>query len=178
MEEAYFTFAGIIDQNAARNFLAQFAAASQSGVKKAHLVVQSSGGSPQDAGFLYNHLRNLPLELVTYNQGMVASSAVVLYLAGKVRLCAPTATFCLHAASSTLANARAGSLATGSAYLSLDNARLEAALRDNLVLNESEWTTYTHHDLYLTAQEAVLRNLAHQIGQFAPPAGTQVFNIQ
>jgi hypothetical protein len=51
-------------------------------ITTAHILIQSNGGYVSDGICLYNYLSKLPIKIVTYNAGAVASIAVILYLAG------------------------------------------------------------------------------------------------
>ena len=39
------------------------------------------------------------------------------------------------------------------------------------------WAQLDHHDLYLSATEAVQFGIAQEIDEFSPPAGAKVFNV-
>jgi ATP-dependent Clp protease protease subunit len=61
--------------------------------------------------------------------------------------------------------------------LVLDDQRSEEIWRENIQMPEELWTELDHHDLYLTGEEAVKYGLATELGDFAPPAGTQVYRV-
>jgi ATP-dependent Clp protease protease subunit len=63
-------------------------------ITTAHILIQSNGGYVSDGICLYNYLSKLPIKIVTYNAGAVASIAVILYLAG--RALPATARFMVH----------------------------------------------------------------------------------
>jgi hypothetical protein len=55
--------------------------------------------------------------------------------------------------------------------------RGEGILKEHLTLPKALWTKHKHHDLYLTAAEAVRYGLAEEIANFAPPFGAKIFSI-
>ena len=83
-KEIWITLTGQIDQSMVKGVF-QFAAnATHDQIKTVHLLIQSGGGFVSDGICLYNFLKNLPINLVTYNMGNVSSMAVILYLAAKI----------------------------------------------------------------------------------------------
>jgi ATP-dependent Clp protease protease subunit len=43
-------------------------------------LVQSTGGFVGDGIAIYNYLRNVPIEIIAYNGGMVSSIAVLVFI--------------------------------------------------------------------------------------------------
>lgn len=67
------------------------------GVERVTVTISSPGGEVATGLKLYGELRSAPLaELVTYNNGSVASAANLVYLAGDKRIATPDAKFYLH----------------------------------------------------------------------------------
>ena len=64
--------------------------------RKIHLLISSPGGSVFHGLSLYNFIKGSPIEIDTYNFGSVDSIGVVIFCAGKKRLCVPHARFLLH----------------------------------------------------------------------------------
>jgi len=56
----------------------------------------SGGGSLSPTFAAYHFLRSLETPLKIYNMGNVESSAMLLYLAGEIRVAAPTSRFLIH----------------------------------------------------------------------------------
>jgi len=63
---------------------------------KLNLYMSSHGGSLDDGMSIYGFLRSFPLELTTINTGMVASIAILPFLAGKNRIALPHSLFHFH----------------------------------------------------------------------------------
>lgn len=78
----------------------------RSGVNRLHLLLSTPGGSVSHGIYLYNLLRGLPIEVVTYNIGTVDSIGVIVYCAGKERISVPHARFFLHPIGMDVGNLR------------------------------------------------------------------------
>jgi ATP-dependent protease ClpP protease subunit len=61
-----------------------------------HLLMSTTGGHTMYGLTLYNLLRALPMEIVTYNIGSVDSAGIMPFLAGQRRYACPQATFLFH----------------------------------------------------------------------------------
>lgn len=94
--EAYVHFTREINGDTAEALLDSMTALANEGVPRVVLCMASAGGWTAKATAVYNMLRALPLCLVTYNIGEVASAANMLFLAGEERYACPQATFLLH----------------------------------------------------------------------------------
>ena len=66
------------------------------GATRILLNISSNGGETVTAISMYNYLKSLPVQIDTCNIGNVASAAVLLYLAGKVRYCKENSKFLIH----------------------------------------------------------------------------------
>jgi ATP-dependent protease ClpP protease subunit len=60
------------------------------------LCISSEGGMIEQAFYAYELLRALPVGVGTYNVGLVASAANILFMAGNVRMAAPGTSFLFH----------------------------------------------------------------------------------
>lgn len=175
----YATLTGIVDASMVQRVFAAGAPIVNSKVKTVHLLIQSTGGGIGDGIALYNYLRNLPIELVTYNVGQVSSIAVLIYLSGKRRLVNKSATFMLHKSTMTLITpAPVEQLQRAAQGLSIEDARSEAILHEHLpALPPELWERHERGELTLTAEESVTFGLAHELGDFAPPAGSSLSTV-
>jgi ATP-dependent Clp protease protease subunit len=149
----------------------------QSGAQRIHLLVQSVGGSIQDGVCLFNYFRALPIELVAYNVGSVSSAATIAYLGAHRRKVSAFGTFMIHRAHANLQGANADMVQARIPSLIMDDERTEAILRDCIQLSPEQWAVHQSSDLWLSAKEAVAAGLAHELGEFAPPKGTTIFNV-
>jgi ATP-dependent Clp protease protease subunit len=142
-----------------------------------HLLIHSTGGSVSDSVCLYNFLKVYPLELTAYNSGTLASGAVIAFLGAKKRKASASATFMLHRTAGTTQAASAGSLHTLANSVELDDRRTEVILREHIELTPDQWLKLDKGDLFLSADDALKVDLIHEIGDFSPAPGTQIFNI-
>jgi ATP-dependent protease ClpP protease subunit len=140
-----------------------------------HLLFQSSGGSVGDGVFLYNLFKSLPIRLTIYNVGSVCSIAVVAYMGAARRVVSPRATFMIHQTTTKLAGAPGMIMKGVTKSLITDDERAESILSADITLADGErWSNLDYYDFYFSGKEAVAIGLAHELGEFSPPAGTPV----
>ncbi len=142
-----------------------------------HVLFQTAGGYIGDGVFLYNFFRTIPIELTLYNGGQISSAGVIAFLGAGHRKTSPNATFMIHRSTNTAQFATSSKLQHIAKSLILDDQRCETILRNHTNLPPELWTEIEHRDLYVSGEEAVSFNIADGIGEFSPPAGTQVFNL-
>lgn len=177
-EDIYLTLAGTVDSQMAQRVFNSLALATQHGVKRVHLLIHSSGGFIPDGIGLYNYLKNLPLEIYTYNAGQVSSIAVTVYLAGTKRFASATGSFMIH---KSHISPRAGStsieLRELAKSLAREDARVESILKGSINMPKRLWMLHSKSDLYLSSEEALSFGLINAIQDFCPPHGSLVYNI-
>jgi ATP-dependent Clp protease protease subunit len=176
-EEIYAVFCGGIDQASAQKLVSSLSVASVNNVKHIHLLFQSAGGFVGDGVFLYNLFRSVPVELTLYNVGQISSAGVIAYLGAKSRKTTRHATFMIHRSNNSPQFATARRLAHVAKSLVLDDQRTEDIVRQHVALSDELWLELEHHDLYFSAEDAVQFGIATEIAEFAPPLGTQLFNL-
>jgi ATP-dependent Clp protease, protease subunit len=118
-----------------------------------------------------------PFELTLYNVGQISSAGVTAYLGAKHRKTTANATFMLHRSTNSPQFATAAKLAHAAKSLVLDDERTETIVREHVKFPPELWDALAHHDVYVSGKEAIKFGIAHEVGEFAPPAGTQVFNL-
>ncbi|MFA9219356.1 MAG: ATP-dependent Clp protease proteolytic subunit [Sphingomonadaceae bacterium] len=176
--QAWFTLSGDVNSDMVRRVFDAVADMSEDRISTAHLLIQSNGGYVSDGICLYNYLSKLPIRIITYNAGAVASIAVILYLSGSQRYASETARFMVHKSHASAPHgARPDALRIIVEGLQADDARTEQILRQHVNLGEEHWRTHAYSDLHLTAAEAMAVNLIDDIRDFAPPKGQRVTNI-
>lgn len=174
----WFTLAGTVDNQMVQRVFQSFAAAMQSGVKDAHILIQSSGGFVGDGIAIYNYLSNLPINITTYNAGSVSSIAVLVFLAGVHRVASETSTFMIHKThASPPPGATAAVLKELIDSLNIDNANTESILHRHIHMPPEKWDLHQHGNLIITAEEAKQFELVHELGPFSPSVDGQLFNI-
>lgn len=101
---------------------------SQRGSSITALVRIASRGGDTDAGLsVYALLRAMPCRVVTIGLGVVESAAIVIFCAGKERVCTPNTRFTLHASRTTIA--RSMSIKSLEETTAVAKSRFEAELR-------------------------------------------------
>jgi ATP-dependent Clp protease protease subunit len=176
-EIVYAAFCGDIAQVTAAKVVAGLTNAMGAKSKHVHLLFQTAGGYVGDGVFLYNFFRTIPIELTLYNVGQISSAGVIAYLGAKRRKTARNATFMLHRSASSPQFATSAKLGHVAKTLILDDERTETIIRDHVKFPPELWAKIENHDIYITGEEAVKFGVADEIAEFAPPLGTQVFNI-
>ncbi len=95
---AWFTLSGDVNSDMVRRVFDAVADMTEDRITTAHILIQSNGGYVSDGICLYNYLSKLPIKIITYNAGAVASIAVILFLAGAERYASDTARFMVRTA--------------------------------------------------------------------------------
>ena len=175
---AWFTLSGDVNSDMVRRVFEAAADMTEDHIETAHILIQSNGGYVSDGICLYNYLSRLPINIITYNAGAVASIAVILYLAGGQRYASETARFMVHKSHASAPHgARPDALRIIVEGLQADDARTEQILRDHVRLTDEHWMIHAYSDLHLTAGEAETVGLIDAVRDFAPPKGRRVTNI-
>lgn len=173
----YAVFCGDIAQVTAQKVVAGLAAAMGAHVQHVHLLFQSAGGYVGDGVFLYNFFHSIPIELTLYNVGQISSAGVIAYLGARHRKTTRSATFMLHRSTNSSQFATSAKLQNTAKSLVLDDQRTETIARNHVHFPPRVWNRLKHLDVYLSGEEAVSFGVADEIAEFAPPLGTQVYNI-
>ena len=175
---AYFTLSGDVNSDMVHRVFECVSWMTEQGIDTAHVLVQSNGGYVSDGLCLYNFLANAPVKFVMYNGGAVASIAVILFLSGKRRYASETARFMVHKShASASPGARPDALNIIVEGLRADDARTEAILRRHIELTPEQWAIHQYSDLHLTARDAKIAGMIHDLGDFAPPKGAILRNM-
>lgn len=181
LREVFATFAGPIDNQASSKFFQFFNAALFDKMQKVHLLIQSAGGVIGDGVAIYNYLQGLPIEIATYNCGAADSASIYIYLAGKTRFVADTATFMMHNPSWTSPAPipqTPQSLKDRKISLDEDIKRTKAILSKHLSLPPKTWSSIDRGELVINATKAIECGLSTEIGLFMPRPECQVIAIE
>lgn len=177
-QHGYFTLSGDVNSDMVRRVFNAVADITEDKLTTAHILIQSNGGYVSDGICLYNFLSKLPLDIITYNAGAVASIAVTLFLAGRQRHASDTARFMVHKSHATASpGSRPDALSIIVEGLRADDMRTERILRGQVNLTEEQWQVHAYSDLHLTADQALEVGLIESIRDFAPPKGKRLTNI-
>ena len=177
-QHGWFTLSGDVNSDMVRRVFDAVADMTEDKLSTAHILIQSNGGYVSDGICLYNFLSKLPIKLVTYNTGAVASIAVTLFLAGQQRYASDTARFMVHKSHATASpGARPDALSIIVEGLRADDQRTERILRSHVALTEDQWMVHAYSDLHLTAEQALEVGLVEAIRDFEIPKGKRLTNI-
>ena len=176
--DVFWTFAGPLDQASSGRFNQQVPFMMSMPAHAAHhLSIQTAGGTVGEGIWLYNFLRTFPRNLIVYNSGTVASIGTIAYLGAPQRRVSAHAAFMVHRTTLNPLPPTATNLAVATKVLAIEDQRTEAILRERARLTEAHWRQLDHHDLWLTAQEAMDVGIATEIGEFVPQRGGTLFII-
>jgi ATP-dependent Clp protease protease subunit len=175
--DTYAVFCGGIEQATAQKIVSGLTGAMARKAKHVHVLFQTAGGYVGDGVFLYNFFRTIPIELTLYNSGQISSAGVIAFLGAGHRKTSPNATFMIHRSTNTAQFATSTKLQHIAKSLILDDQRSEAILKNHVNLPPELWAEIEHRDLYISGAEGVSFNMADEIGEFSPPAGSQVYNL-
>lgn len=174
----FFGFTGMIDDDGASRLASALNLAVNESMDEVHLCISSPGGFVHSGVYVYNHMRALPLKVVAYNTGSVASIAVAVFVGAAERYCSRHGVFMVHPTSfPPQAGMTATLLQSTLAAALADDARTEAILRECANVPEAVLSDRRSKDVYITAQEAVAYGLAHEVREFALPEGNQMLQI-
>jgi ATP-dependent Clp protease protease subunit len=177
-QHGWFTLSGDVNSDMVRRVFNAVADMTEDKLTTAHILIQSNGGYVSDGICLYNFLSKLPIRLVTYNTGAVASIAVTLFLSGQQRYASDTARFMVHKSHATASpGARPDALSIIVEGLRADDQRTERILRGHVALTEDQWLVHAYSDLHLTAEQAREVGMVEAIRDFEIPKGKRLTNI-
>jgi ATP-dependent Clp protease, protease subunit len=152
----YASLAGPVDGQMVQRIFGGFSIAVNQKVEIVHLLIHSTGGLIGDGVGIYNYLRKLPLQLITYNGGAVSSIAVLIFLAGTQRKASKTATFMIHRSHFTSAvPSTTDTLEAMTSMLKIDDGRIEEIIKEHIHLPEDQWKLHERADLTITASDAL-----------------------
>lgn len=146
------------------------------GVTKVHLLFHSFGGFVGDGVFMYNLFSSLPIEVVIYNGGQVASAGVLAFLGAKERKTTAGGVFMIHRSQNPGQFGSAAKLKTVTDSLVLDDARSDAIFRKHLKLPKEVLDQFEHHDVNLSGEDGLKYGFVDEITNFSPPPGSKVYN--
>jgi ATP-dependent protease ClpP protease subunit len=96
MKEAYIRFMAPVDTRTTAVLFQIIDNKLKEKVERIHLMLSSPGGSVFHGLSVYNFLRGAPIEVYTYNFGIVDSIGVVIFCSGSKRFSVPHARFLIH----------------------------------------------------------------------------------
>ena len=174
----FFGFSGVIDDDGVTRIAAAFNLAVNEGTAEVHLCLSSLGGYVHSGIYLYNHIRSLPLDVVMYNLGSVASIAVAVFVAANRRYCSEHGVFMIHPTSLSPQAGMTATLLQSSLDGALaDDLRTESILRERTRIPNDTLSARRAKDVHITPQAALDFGLVDEVREFALPQGYQIFQI-
>lgn len=145
------------------------------------ILISSPGGSVFHGLSAYNYLKGLPADISTHNFGSVDSIGVILYCAGRRRLCVPQARFLLHGVSAGFpqgANLEEKQLEERLKGLKIDIENIAKVVAANTGKSVQEVTQAMLDRTTLNPEEARGWGLVHEIKTELFATGSEVISIQ
>ncbi|EFI52018.1 ATP-dependent Clp protease proteolytic subunit [Afipia sp. 1NLS2] len=173
----YGLFAGFIDQQAVMRFHNAISVATNAGVKRIHLLFQTTGGGIGEGISLYNLFRSSPVEIHLYNVGSVSSIGVIAYLGATRRIASKHSAFMIHRSYLSPVAANADRMAASAEYLAIEDTRTESILKEHTKIPPTKWEQHKFSDVWISSEEAKSFGIAEEIGEFSPQAGAKLFNV-
>ena len=152
---------------------------------KLFLFLNSTGGSLDDGLSLYGLLKTIPLEVTTINTGMVASIAILPFMAGANRIAFPQSFFHFHSTQYTIGGSGSSQVMIRSQFTDL--TQLMDAIRDRIldILKSDASLTDADLDEIKQLNEPVVKDaafakqkgIATEVKYVAIPQDAMVINI-
>lgn len=150
------------------------------GCKKLHLLISSPGGSVFHGLSLYNYLKGIPVEVLTYNFGSVDSIGVVIYCAGKKRFSVPHSRFLIHGVKFNIN----GNLSIDEKQLEeylkglqIDQRNIAKVIADNTKKTIEDIERDMHNRTTLNPDEAKSYGLTHEVTSELVKPGVEMITI-
>jgi len=174
----YYGFTGMIDDNGVTRLAAAFNQAVNERCDEVHICLSSLGGYVHSGIYLYNHIRGLPLKVIAYNGGSVASIAVAVFLAAEERYSSMHGVFMIHPTAIPPQAGMTASLLQSTLHSALaDEERTESILRERSSVPEAILADRRAKDVYIRPDEALSYGLISAVREFTVPQGNQIFQV-
>ena len=175
----YYGYTGLIDSASVTKICAALNIAANNKQDNIYLCLSSPGGFVADGIFLYNHIRSLAVPVIIHATGTIASIATAVFVAAPTRYSSKNAMFMMHPTTVGPFNQGIAAEQIQSALNSAvaDDERTERILRDRTKLSDEILKAKRLRDVHLSPDEALKFGLVDEIGEFAIPAGQQLFQI-
>ena len=166
----YLMFDQTIDLNSMRALRHQLANLVEAGVTQVVLVMNSPGGQVLETLVTYSFIQSLPLRLSTHAQGIVASSATVLFLAGEERSADPTARFIFHPTQTVLLGSLTQQqIQEQAALVDATVDEFEQVYRDRTGLTAEQIQQFHRGEVIMTADQAEAARIVDSVAALKIP---------
>lgn len=168
----------MIDDNGVTRLASALNLAVNQQCDEVHICISSLGGYVHSGIYLYNHVRALPLKVVAYNVGSVASIAVAVFLSAHERYSSSHGVFLIHPTSVSPQAGMTATLIQSTLDSALaDDARTENILRERASIPDDILINRRTKDVYITPKEAVSYRLIDAVREFTVPQGNQILQV-
>ena len=172
----YTTFYAEINENTVRAVIDSMRhIVARGSVQEVHMAMSSVGGDPSAGIVLYNFLRVVPFNLTIHNLGNVDSAAIVIYLAGHYRTCAPQSRFLFHGCTTRLnGDYRPEMLEEKRQFLLAGHHNMAQIIagRSHIALDEA--TNLFEGETIFDPALALQRGITHEVEIFQWPQGALI----
>lgn len=148
-----------------------------------YIFMNSTGGQLDDGLSLFGLIRSLPIEVTTVNVGLIASVAILPFMAGKKRVAYPNSHFHFHDYEWNYPSAHN---LTRLEYI--DHTQMLSSMRDTTFDILKENTSLTDEDfkelklldvpIIKSPTFAKEKGIVHEINYLAIPEETDIFNVE
>lgn len=137
------------------------------GTMFAALVINSPGGYADSIAF-YDWLKAYPLPLVTFIEGICASAATTVFLAGHQRFISPSSQFMAHSARKDYYGyMKEGELRDEHEEIQTMNQIVRKIYTTETKLTKAQLDEFlSYKEKWLTARECIKYGIAHKVGVF------------
>lgn len=174
ISEAHVAFLGHVREETVTEAVTYLNDLASDGIGRVALAMHTIGGELEAGMRLYESLRSMPFQVVTYAVGYVASIGIVIYLAGDERIAGPRCRFQMHRPTvkfSEEADLDIPSLQAQISGLEAHEARVRAVYEDRTHLDRTEIDNLRGSSANLGAGEAVSHGIAHAVSPYTVPSG-------
>lgn len=180
-ETVYIEFFSTINTESINKLIIEIDEKISKGKDKFFIIIESSGGNTYACFHIYNYLKGIDAEIITYNIGNVSSMALIMFCAGDKRYCSPYSRFTYHKTGYNLADLRLdlGNIDYFYQQLEIEKNYIVDALfsiigekRAKEIIEED----YLNHATY-TSEQALEYNLVHEIKEKVIPKDAEIIRI-
>ena len=179
-KENFVRFVGKVTARSRNALLKATDSAVRDRVSRLHLMMSSQGGNVELAVSLYNYMRGAPVEIHTYNFGLVSAAGFLVFCAGAKRFCTPHARFVVGCADVAVQpNTRLDEAGLEAALrgLRMDQDRMAAVLAEVTGRALSKVTADVKAEVVLDPEKALDYGLVHEIRPVLFPPGAVPYAI-
>jgi ATP-dependent Clp protease protease subunit len=180
-KENYVRFVGKVTARSRNALLRATDSAVRDRVDLLHLMMSSQSGNVKLAVSLYNYMWGAPVEIHTYNFGLVNAAGLLVFCAGARRFCTPHARFVIGCSDVTVhpTNMRLdeAGLETALRDLRLDQARMAEVLAEATGAELSKVMADVKAEVVLDPQKALQYGLVHEVRPVLFPRGVVPYAV-